>query len=274
MGHPVAVPSRSQRLAEHERFRGNHGTIINPHRSIATLQLRGADVVVAIVLGLGATFAYILELDNIGRAWTWIFARLASPLGFPGVGVRAIHLGSLIEVSLPHFDVVALAPTHAQLWIGLVITAVALVVSFLPRDAYLPLGYALRLAAMVQCTALLFFWLQPWPFPYDLAGYITTMQVAGLTAMGLVPVMLAATFYVIDARFRQKVGLTLAIVGHLFVFIPLQYALQSYIIARGSLLTMPLCFALFALLPEVMVFIALYGWGMSWPSRRLRGRRE
>ena len=97
------------------------------------------------------------------------------------------------------------------------------------------------------------------------------MQVAALAAIAIIPLMLGLTYYVIDARFRQKLGLTLAAMGHLIVFVPLQYMLQSYIIAHGSLLLMPLCFALFALLPEVMIFIALYGWGMSWPSRQLRG---
>ena len=97
---------------------------------------------------------------------------------------------------------------------------------------------------------------------------------AALTTIAIVPLVLGLTYYVVDTRLRQKLGLTAAAMGHLLVFVPLQYALQSYVIARGSLLLMPLCFVLFALLPEVMIFIALYGWGMSWPSRRLRGRRE
>jgi hypothetical protein len=274
LGHQVAVSATSHTLAEHDRFRGNHGTIINPHRAIATLPLRGADLIVAIVLGLGGATVFLFALDFIGRAWTWTFRLLATPLGFAGVSTRAFRIGPVVAFQLPYFDAVAHVPTRAQWWIGLIVTVIVLLVSFLFRRAFLPLGYALRLAVVVQTTALLFFWHEPWPFPYDLPSYITTMEVAGLTAIGLVPIVLALTFYVIDARVRQKVGLTLAIAGHLVVFVPLQYAFQSYAIARASLLVMPLCFALFALLPEVMIFIALYGWGMSWPSRRQRGRRE
>jgi hypothetical protein len=272
--HQVAIAATPRTLAEQDRFRGNHGTIINPHRAIATLPLRGADVVLAIVLGLGGATAYLFALDFVGRAWTWTFQQLAAPLGFAGVSTRAFRVGSVVAFQLPYFDAVARAPTREQWWIGLLVTVVVLLVSFLFRQAFLPLGYALRLAVVVQATALVFFWHEPWPFPYDLASYVTTMEIGGLTAIGLVPVVLGLTFYVIDARVRQKVGLTLAIAGHLAVFVPLQYALQSYAIAHASLLVMPLCFALFALLPEVMIFIALYGWGMSWPSRRRRGRRE
>lgn len=257
-----------------ERFRGTHGTMINPHRSIATLPLRAADVVVAAVLGVGASAIFVLELGLVGRAWTWAFARLAAPLGFSGIRVHAIDIGSFIAFQLPFFFVRATAPTRLQWWITLIVTVVLAIVSLLVRDRWLPLAYVVRLAALVQTTALLFFLFNPWPFPYDLAGYITTMQVAAVGAIAIMPLILASTYHIIDARFRQKVGLTLAIVGHLLVFVPLQYMLQSYIIARASLLLMPLCFALFALLPEVVIFIALYGWGMSWPSRQLRGRRE
>lgn len=269
----LVLPTSSRQLTEHDRFRGNHGTIINPHRSIATLSLRGTDVVVAILLGLGAEVIYLLELGNVTRAWTWAFARLAGPLGFAGVSGSTIRIGPLFNFQLPHFDALAIAPTPMQWWVTLIVTAILFVLSFLPRDAYVPLGYALRLVTVVQTTALVFFWARPWAFPYDLAGYITAMQLAGLTAIGLVPLLLALTFYVIDAQLRQKIGLTIAIMGHLLVFVPLQYAVQSYVIAHGSLLLMPLCFALFAILPEVTIFIALYGWGMSWPSPRLRGRR-
>ena len=257
-----------------ERFRGTHGTLINPHRSIATIPLRAADVVVSIVLGVATSAIFVLELNLVGRLWTWIFERVAVPLGFPGIRFHTIDIGPIVELRLPFFYVNATAPSWLQWWITLIVTVVVALVSLLLRDRLLPLGYALRLAALVQSTALLFFLFKPWSFPYNLSSYITTMQVAALTAMAVIPLLLGLTYYVVDATFLQKVGLTVVTMGHLMLFVPLQYMLQSYIIARGSLLLMPLCFALFGLLPEVMIFIAFYGWGMSWPSRQLRARRE
>ncbi|HEY4306123.1 MAG TPA: hypothetical protein VGM82_16750 [Gemmatimonadaceae bacterium] len=270
----MTVSRSARQLLILERFRGTNGTIINPHRSIATIPLRAADVIVAIVLGVGASAIFVLELDLVGRGWTWAFDHLASPLGFAGIRVREIDIGSLVALQLPTFFAVAAAPTPFEWWLVLIITAIVVIVSFLVPDRWLPLAYALRLAALVQTTALLFFFFHPWAFPYDLSTYITTMEVAAIATIAITPLVLGLTYYVIDARFRQKLGLTLAVMGHLIIFVPLQYALQSYIIAHGSLLMMPLCFSLFALLPEVMIFIAFYGWGMSWPSRQLRERRE
>jgi len=257
-----------------ERFRGNHGTLINPHRAIATMPLRAADIVVSVVLAVGTSVIFVLDLDRVGSLWKWIFAHAAEPLGFAGIRFHTIDLGWVVEFQLPFFNVKAAAPTPLQWWITLIVTVIVTLLSLLLRDRLLPIGYALRLAALVQSTALLFFLIKPWSFPYDLPSYVTTMQVAALAAMTLTPLLLGLTYFVIDARIHQKIGLTLMIMGHLLLFVPLQYMLQSYIIARTSLLLMPLCFALFALLPEVMIFIAFYGWGMSWPSRQLRARRE
>jgi len=68
---------------------------------------------------------------------------------------------------------------------------------------------------------------------------------------------------------------------HLAVFLPLQAVVHAYVIYRGSLLTMPVLFLVFGVLLDVFVYVALYGWGMSWRSasaldatdRRIPGRR-
>jgi hypothetical protein len=278
LGHQVAVPALEAPLTpvpSLDRFRGNNGTIIDPHRSLATLRLRSSDVLVAIVLGVGMSAGFVASLGWVGRGWTWAFERMAAPLGFTaGVSGTAFTVGSFVQFQIPHFNVTALPPSSMLWWVTLIVTVVVVAVSFLFRDAFLPLAYALRLAAAVQATALIFFRFAPWPFPYELGGYVTGMLLAGATVIGLVPIVLGLTYHVIDVTFLQKVGLSLAIMGHLLLFVPLQYALQSAVVAYGSLLFLPLSFILFGLLPEIMIFIALYGWGMSWTVREPRGRRQ
>jgi hypothetical protein len=237
--------------------------------------LTKADIAAAIVMSLGLPVLFIGSMGWVGRGWTWIFERLAALLGFAGgVGVQTIRFGSLIQFQLPHFNVVAPQPGNALWWITLVVSVVAVLVSLLFRDAFLPFAYALRLAAMVQGTALLFFRAAPWPFPYELTGYVTGMLLAGATVIALVPILLGLTYYIMDVRLLQKLGLTAAIMGHLLLFVPLQYAVQSYVIAHGSLLFLPISFILFGVLPEIMIFVAFYGWGMSWSGCVPRGRRE
>jgi hypothetical protein len=100
------------------------------------------------------------------------------------------------------------------------------------------------------------------------------MLLLGATLIGVVPLVFGLTFYVIDVSWSRKVGLTVLVMAHLAVLVPLQYALQAALIVHGSLIVLPLLFILFGLLPEIMVLIAWYGWGMSWPSARARGRRQ
>ena len=254
---------------------GSHGTVIDPHRSIATVRLRSGDVLLAIALAVGTTSALLASLGAVGRGWTWMFARLAGPLALgQGVGVRAIDARPFGTFGVPYFNVAAAPPGLTTWWITLVVTVVIVAASFALSDDFLPLAYALRVAALVQATALAFFRIVPERFPYDLQHYISSMMLSGLAMLLVVPVMLGLTFYVIDVGLARKIGLTAAMLGHLLVFIPLQYALQSYIVAHASLLLLPVLFMLFGLLPEVMILIALYGWGMSWPALRTRSRRE
>ena len=257
------------------RKSGNNGTVIDPHRSIATVQLTSIDIVLAVALALGATVALAAALPFVGRAWTSAYGLLAAPLGFTeGVGTLSIDASPFASFVVPYFRVAAESPGNAMWWGTLVVAAIILAASFALRDNFLPLAYGLRLAVFVQATALVAFRIAPQRFPYDLPHYVTSMLTSGIAVMLVVPTVLGMTFYVVDVGIARKIELTVVMLGHLFVFIPLQYALQTYVIAHGSLLLMPLSFMLFGLLPEVMVLIALYGWGMSWPAQRPRGRRE
>lgn len=255
------------------RRRGNRGGIIDPHRSLATVRLSRLDAAVALLLTVGTTGLVLWTLDSIATLWARTFAYLAPRLGFPG-GVlrRAVDVG-FVGFAVPSFAVDAAAPSRATWWVALVVTLVAVVISLLIRRN-LPVAYVIRLAAITQGTALLYFALWPKSFPYTLQGYVSSMLIAGATVLVLVPVVLGFTYYVLDVSLVQKVGLTVAILAHLIVFTPLQYALQSYLIVHASLLLLPLSFMLFGLLPEVMIFIALYGWGVSWEGKGLRGSRE
>ena len=257
------------------RKSGNNGTVIDPHRSIATVQLTSIDVVLAVALALGATLALAALLPLVGRAWTSAYAFLALPLGFPqGVGTVSIKASPFASFAVPYFRVAAESPGNMMWWGTLIVTAIVLAASFALRDDFLPLAYGLRLAVFVQVTALAAFRIAPQRFPYDLPHYVTSMLTSGIAVMLVVPTVLGMTFYVVDVGIARKIELTVVMLGHLFVFIPLQYALQTYVIAHGTLLMMPLSFMLFGLLPEVMVLLGLYGWGMSWPAQRARGRRE
>jgi hypothetical protein len=257
------------------RSRGNHGTIIDPHRSLATVQVSSVDVLLAATLTVVTSAVIVGGLGSIGRLWSWMYTQLAGPLGFTGgVGQRMFDVRPLPGFSLPYINMQAPAPSNTVWWAALVITALVLVVSFILPHAFLPLAYVLRLMVIVHSTALVFFRVAPSRFPYDLPQYISSMLAAGVAVLAVTPALLGLTYYLIDVGVVRKVLLTLAMVGHLIVFIPLQYAVHAWLVLHGTLLVLPVLFMFFGLLPEVMVLIAFYGWGMSWRVMRARTSRE
>jgi hypothetical protein len=83
----------------------------------------------------------------------------------------------------------------------------------------------------------------------------------------MVPWMLGFTYYIFDFKFLQKLALTLLTMSYLTVFIPFQYMLHVYILQK-SILFMPLLYFAFGPFLDVLVFVCLYSWGMSWGASR------
>ena len=59
--------------------------------------------------------------------------------------------------------------------------------------------------------------------------------------------------------------LTVVAMTHLTLFLPLLILLQAMVLQK-SVLFMPLLYIVFGLPVEVLMIIAFYSWGMSWPS--------
>ena len=273
--HSARDGAERRAILDRVRATGARGGQIEPHRSIATIDLSATEIAGAVALAALFTAAYAASLAWIARLWSAMFVWLAPLLGLgSGVGHRALYVASVIEVAMPYFLAPAAPPGPTAWWAALLVTLLIVAVSLLMRGDWLPLAYALRFAAAIQASAVLFFALAPTRFPYDLAVYTSGMLVLGATLIGIVPVLFGLTYYVIDVGWSRKILLTVLAMGHLVVFVPLQYALQAAVIVHGSLIVLPVCFVLFGLLPDIMILIALYGWGMSWAPLRARGRRQ
>jgi len=89
--------------------------------------------------------------------------------------------------------------------------------------------------------------------------------------MGLVPLLLGLTLHVFDLPLWRKLLLTVLLLLHLAVFVPLNVLLHVWLVMRGTAIVMPVLFLLFGLLLDVFIFVAFYGWALSWggaPGRR------
>jgi hypothetical protein len=248
------------------RHTGWRGGLITPHRAFVRLQLRSRRIVESGALALLGAGLWIAALPLVGRLWAYIFAFWGAYLGLKSNVILVPQgWGRHIQFALPCFGLAAGPASGATWWTTTAITVLAFVATFFLGDEAVPWSYLIRGFCLLQATALVYFATASARFPHDLPGYTVSMLVFSCILIGLVPVLYAFTFYLLDFSFAQKLSLTAATVGHLVLFVPQQYMLQVYLL-HGSVLFMPLLYFVFGPFLDILTFIGFYSWGMSWKS--------
>jgi hypothetical protein len=269
---PPVVALEGDRRLEALRVRGHKGGIIAPHRAMVGLRFTAWRLLSTVLLTAGGLAGYLAALPWLGRGWQLLFLRARELLGLSvPLGEQTLLLGDRLRITLPAVAAVTPLPDARVLWIVAIASLALLLLSFLLPERLTPLRYFLRLLVLVQATAILFFRFAARPFPYRLEDHVFILLTAGLVVMGLVPLVLGLTLHVFDLAFWRKLLLTLLLLAHLAVFIPLNALVHLWLILHGSAVLMPVLFLVFGLLLDVFVFVTFYGWALSWP---VRGRRD
>jgi hypothetical protein len=252
------------------RFRGHRGGIIARHRSLVVEPRTRGKLLSDGAMLLGVLVVWALLFDRVTIAWAVILDFWQAVFGMDGYVLRLEYQWGL---RFPYLGFASGWPGPG-LWIaGAVFTVALFVASFLVPRRFLPIASGLRVVAFFQACAQVFFAFWPEHFPYSGAGYVHGMLIAGLAFITLVPLLLGFTYYVFDVGWQRKLGLTLVIMLHLFVFVPLQFMAQAVLIYHLSVLFLPILFFVFGLPLDVLIFIGFYGWGASWKSRWPRDDR-
>jgi hypothetical protein len=256
--------ARARRL-EAMRNRGVRGGLIIPHRSMVGLPWTAPRFLTTLGLALGGALLLYVATPGIGRLWQLIFERARDFLGLDApLGDQLWNLPGGLEFTLPVLAVVTPLPDDSALRIATVVSVLVFGMSFLLPVRFTPLRYFLRLLVIVQGTAILFFAISADPFPYRVQDHVFVLLSAGLVVMGLVPLVLGLTLHVFDLALWKKLLLTLAILAHLAIFVPLQVLVHLWLVMHGTALVMPVLFLVFGLLLDVLVFVSFYGWALSW----------
>lgn len=247
------------------RSRGFRGTPILQHRALSWHRLQPGTVVAAILVACLLDAALLWLADPIGRAWHDIMEFWLAPLasGEPVALARRVVLPD-VGMLIPTVVLGAGAPTGLQWLYALLATIVLFLGTFLLPHRARPAAYLLRLVALVQFSAQLYFYVTPGRFPYSLREHVTTLSSGMFLLMLLVPWVHALAYYPFDHRWSRKIALTALTLGFFFVYTPLVLALHAWIIWSGSLLFQPLLYIIFGYPMAVFLFVCLYGWGMSW----------
>ena len=254
----------SQRL-DALRFRGVRGGVIPPHRAMAGLPWTLRQFLSTLSLTAGVFALFLGALPWIGDLWRFIFARSRDFLGgldLP-LGEQALSLPAGLEIVLPLLAVTTPQPGAAELWTAGIAAAVVFLLSFALADRFMPARYFLRLLAILQASAVIFFAFSGEPFPYQLQDHVYLLLTAGLVVMGLAPLVLGLTLHLFDIALWKKLLLTLAVLAHLAVFLPLKAMVHVWLVLHGTAVVMPVLFLVFGLLMDVMILVAFYGWILS-----------
>lgn len=248
------------------RHRGWRGGVITPHRAFVRLRLSRSRVVESAAIAVLGTASWIALLPAVGRFWGHILAFWGARLELKSEVILVPQgWGSHIHFALPCFGLAAGPASGTAWWITTGVTILAFIASFLLAEEALPWAYLIRAFCLLQVTALGYFAVASARFPHDLPGYTVSMLVFSCILIGLVPVLYAFTFYLLNVSLMQKLFLTLATVTHLVLFVPHQYMLHIYLV-HASVLFMPVLYFVFGPFLDILAFVGFYSWGMSWKA--------
>jgi len=268
--HIPGLPAPDQPLRwdpEGLKKRGWRGGLIAPHRAFAHLRIEWKNVFSCSFIAAVLTFSWIELLPRVGALWGRIFAFWTRQLHIEhNVVMAPQHWGNHIQFALPYINVPAGPPDPHSWWITGVVTLLAFAATYAMSEEKMPWIYLLRFLVLIQGSALVYFVFAAARFPHDLPSYALSMLFFGTIFIGLLPVILGFTYYLFDFNLLKKLALTLASMGYLTAFVPLQYMLHIYILQK-SILFMPLLYFVFGPFLDVLVFVSVYSWGMSWKSR-------
>lgn len=222
-----------------------------------------------IVLGLVISAVWIAILPWAGEGWVWVLDLLRDPLGMAD-RTAAVHyvVGGRTVLVLPESIIDGPQPSTFTVIANAVALLVMLLVSLVISAEKAPLRYFLRMIVLLHGMSVVYHVLPGRDLPYTVGGYVSGLLAAGVTVIALVPIVLALTHWLFDFSVGKKVGLAVGVMAYLYVLIPLKYALHAVILHVGGMIYLPILFVLFGLPIEVMIFVAFYGWGMSWKGRK------
>lgn len=260
-------PARNGAPPERLRYRGYGGEFLPRHRALLFSPSNATKILGAIGLAVATMLLCFLSRNFVTGAWLSMIGVMRALVGLPGFALPVHYELFGIHFNIPYLYVTSQLPSLTTWWIGAILTLLVVIGSFLTPRAFVPGAYLLRIVAFFQFTAQVFFAFWPQAFPYDASGYVHGMLIAGLFLISLIPVILAFTYYIYDFSLTRKIGLTLIMMLHMCIMIPLQYFLHAYMLHHVSLLFMPLLFFIFGLPLNVLCFIGFFAWGFSWKNR-------
>jgi hypothetical protein len=256
------------RFADRGRFRGHRGGVITMHRALAQLVVEPLNLVTAALLVLLLSFAWISSLPWLCRMWGYILGNGMRILALRAtLGVTEHHLTPYIRFAIPYPRMEGIAPDAWTWWSTAAIVCLVYAASYFFPKKLTPVTYLLRAVLLIQFSALLYFLLAAARFPHTPDSYMEGLVTYQIALISAVPALFGLTYYIFEFGLIKKIALTVLTMSHLSLFLPLQILLQAMVLEK-SVLFMPILYIVFGLPVDILLILAFYSWGMSWPSDR------
>lgn len=244
------------------------GKPIDPHRSLARLAFPKRRLLHVLLVPTVFNLLVLLLLDTLTGAWYQFFQFWITQINLPAVLGHALIGPEGFRVSLPTLTLPANLPDSGLWWLIAGLTLISWVAARLIPQPLLPLRYLLRLAVLIQTSALIFFALFPGRFPYQISDHLYSLQGAGIGMMLVMPWVHGLIYHVFGFSLGQKLALSGLTLLYLSLALPCLIMLHSYLLLNCSLMIMPLLNFLGGIMLLLMGCIGLYGWAMSWTQNR------
>jgi hypothetical protein len=253
---PAAPPSAQPRF------------VPTTHRSLARLQFPASRWAHVLLLPAALSLCVWWLAAPMAQAWAWSMNQAIAAFDLNGTIAATAPRGMNWEVpSLLLADVPAAPPTMNEVFVGALASTLLLLLSYLLPMERTAARYLVRALAICHASSVAFFGLFDRTLPYSLNAHLESSFTMVWMFMLITPWMHAVSFNVFGFRLWQELALTLATVAFLFVFAPVQLFFHLSVVQQYSLLQLPVLYLLGGLLLDVLIFICLYAWAMSWRGR-------
>lgn len=255
-------------LGELDR-RGQRSARSVMHRSIWGLQLPRGRLLRSTLLALALTLLLVALREGIAQAWATQLVWWLDQMGLDGRWSARIEPGLMPwHMGAPRVSLAVSAPQDLTLAGNALGVALLWWAAGRLPDAARPGAYLLRFCALIQGTAVFFFWLWPASFPHSVDDHIGNGLQQCWSLMLLAPWIHLGTYYLFSVTWVQRLAVTGLTWGWLLLLAPLLYALHALVIATFGVLAMPLLHLMFGVMVAIIGFVAIYGWAMSWANQR------
>jgi hypothetical protein len=246
------------------RLQGYRGEQIAQHRALRHLLVSWRLWFSVLFVAPAWIVAYVLAFPFLVDWWAACCAFWIRHLQLPASVVRVPLDTGVVVFDRIGIELVPAAIT-LRLWlVHAVATVAAFLWTFRFGERRLPLAYLVRIVCALEAATLAYFFFFEAAFPYEVLDHTRDFFGFTLFLHIVVPLLLAGTYYLLERSWLRQLAATAVIMAYYIAVVPFQLVAHAGLSWLLSPLGMPALYLLFGPMMNVLAFVALYSWVVTW----------